>query len=402
MAILNQDKFDLKLLELVNQERSGRGISKLTLSQSLDTAADDHSIRMLEGDFVSHQDPLTGSGAKDRIDAAGYRGGSTWGENIAAGQSTPEAVFQAWMNSSGHRANILNPNYTHMGLGYSFLANDPGQVRYSHYWTQVFGAGASPGAYVTETDGSSPTVQGTAGNDVLVGDLNKNSFHGLAGNDLLRGGAGDDYLDGNSGNDFLNGGNGNDLLEGGAGSDTLNGQGNSDEILGQGGNDLLSGGAGNDTLIGGAGSDILNGQDNSDEILGQGGNDLLSGGAGNDILSGGAGSDTLNGGAGRDTLIGGAGRDVLVGGAGNDEFTGGGSNDTFIFEDGNGANTVLDFAAAEVIDLSGISGITDVADLFNSHITSVGGNAVIDDLSGTTVALNSFDVNDLSAANFVF
>ena len=51
------------------------------------------------------------------------------GENIAMGQSTPEQVVKAWMNSSGHRANILNKNYTHIGVGY---------VKDGHYWTQMF------------------------------------------------------------------------------------------------------------------------------------------------------------------------------------------------------------------------------------------------------------------------
>jgi hypothetical protein len=61
------------------------------------------------------------------------------GENIAAGQTTPEQVVQGWINSPGHRANMLSNNYTEIGIGYEFLANDTGSVNYNHYWAQVFG-----------------------------------------------------------------------------------------------------------------------------------------------------------------------------------------------------------------------------------------------------------------------
>ena len=54
----------------------------------------------------------------------------TWGENIAAGYASPEAVMSGWMNRSGHRANILNCNYTEIGVGYAYVADDPGTVQY--------------------------------------------------------------------------------------------------------------------------------------------------------------------------------------------------------------------------------------------------------------------------------
>ncbi|UBF24763.1 CAP domain-containing protein [Kovacikia minuta CCNUW1] len=63
------------------------------------------------------------------------------GENIAAGYSTPEQVVQGWINSPGHRANLLNPSYTELGIGYYYLANDTGSVNYKSYWTQDFGSG---------------------------------------------------------------------------------------------------------------------------------------------------------------------------------------------------------------------------------------------------------------------
>ena len=58
-------------------------------------------------------------------------------ENIAAGYTTPEAVVEDWMNSDGHRDNILNCNLQEIGVGHYYLANDSGSVNYHHYWTQI-------------------------------------------------------------------------------------------------------------------------------------------------------------------------------------------------------------------------------------------------------------------------
>jgi Ca2+-binding RTX toxin-like protein len=258
MALLNADKFDQRILELVNQERAKRNLKPLSLSQKLDTAADGHSDRMANGDFFAHTDPKDGSSAGTRIERTGYQW-NTWGENIAAGYSTPEAVVQAWMNSSGHRANILNPNFTHLGVGYAYLPNDTGSVNYSHYWTQVFGAGdPNPGTYVAQTDSPTPPgeLKGTNANDNLTGDSSAQTLYGYAGNDTLRGQ------------------DGNDTIFAGAGSD---------RVYGDGGNDTLFGGSGKDTLIGGDGKDILVGIAAS-QSTGKGEIDTLTGGLGADTF----------------------------------------------------------------------------------------------------------------------
>lgn len=136
----NTDSFDFQVLQLVNAERAKSGLNPLTLNEKLDVAADRYSERMALGDFFSHSDPYDGSSIGTRVAQTGYRYTSV-GENLAYGQTTPEAVVQAWMNSPGHRKNILNPKYTHMGLGYFYLNPDGGNIRGQHYWTQVFGAG---------------------------------------------------------------------------------------------------------------------------------------------------------------------------------------------------------------------------------------------------------------------
>lgn len=260
MAILERDAFDARVLELVNQQRTQRGLRALTLSQELDTAADRYSQDMAVNNYFSHTG-RDGSNPGDRIARTGYEG-NTWGENIAAGYDTAEAVVNGWMNSSGHRANILNGNFTHMGLGYAF--NNGSQ--YGRYWTQVFGAGDSnPGVYVAETNSPSPsptlvTIQGTAGNDVLTGNNLDNTISGDRGNDTLSGqggndklyaGSGNDSVSGGDGNDQLNGGTGNDQLDGGNGNDRLIGvyAGDSSPLVGKGEVDRLTGAAGSDTLV---------------------------------------------------------------------------------------------------------------------------------------------------------
>jgi len=81
--------------------------------------------------FFSHTGK-DGSSLASRISATGYQF-SAAAENIAAGPSTPEQVVSSWMNSSGHRANILNPNLKEIGISYYFLADDTGSVNFNHY-----------------------------------------------------------------------------------------------------------------------------------------------------------------------------------------------------------------------------------------------------------------------------
>ena len=122
------------LLTLINQERKSRGIPALTMNDKLSTAAVNHSQDMACNDFLGHSGS-DGSNPGDRITAAGYDF-STWGENVAAGYTSPASVVNAWMSSSGHRANILNPAFTEIGLGYSFNNTS----YYGHYWTTNFGS----------------------------------------------------------------------------------------------------------------------------------------------------------------------------------------------------------------------------------------------------------------------
>ncbi|NML52680.1 CAP domain-containing protein [Streptomyces sp. R302] len=119
-----------QVLSLVNAERAKAGCGPLTANATLARAAQGHSDDMAARDFFDHTNP-DGADPGDRVTAAGYPW-STYGENIAMGQRTPEQVMEAWMNSPGHRANILNCDFKELGVG---IHDDGGP-----YWTQVFGA----------------------------------------------------------------------------------------------------------------------------------------------------------------------------------------------------------------------------------------------------------------------
>ncbi|MGP4101121.1 CAP domain-containing protein [Nonomuraea sp. KM90] len=122
-----------EVVRLTNAERAKGGCQPLKHDAQLNAAARGHSADMAAKNYFSH-DSQDGRSFMDRIRAAGFTGGSGWAENIAAGQTSPASVVQAWMNSSGHRANIMNCKYTLIGVGAA--KNSSGKI----YWTQDFAA----------------------------------------------------------------------------------------------------------------------------------------------------------------------------------------------------------------------------------------------------------------------
>lgn len=122
-----------QVLALVNAERAKQGCAPVRDNQRLDTAARLHSEDMAANDYFSHTSQ-DGRDPGDRIAAAGYAW-STYGENIARGQQTAADVMNGWMNSPGHRANILNCAFNDMGMGIHDGVGGP-------WWTQAFGSGS--------------------------------------------------------------------------------------------------------------------------------------------------------------------------------------------------------------------------------------------------------------------
>jgi hypothetical protein len=240
-------------------------------------------------------------------------------------------------------------------------------------------------------------LNGSFGDDDLVGTLFADILRGQDGHDRLRGEAGDDVVEGENANDVLHGGSGNDILRGGAGNDQLFGEAGSDQLFGDVGNDRLDGGFGIDRLTGGLGGDTyfvdhaadrvvesgadtdaviarthyalsasapveilravsaaattamnLTGSSTANAVTGNNGVNLLRGLAGNDVLQGLGGNDVLTGGLGRDTLNGGLGADRFDFDAVAESPRGGG-RDTVVFQRTQG----------DRIDLSTIDADTD-------------------------------------------
>lgn len=119
--------FEQEVVELTNVEREKYQLQPLQVDGTLSKVAREKSKDMRVNRYFDHQSPVYGS-PFDMMQQFGvtYR---TAGENIAMGQRSPQEVVQAWMNSEGHRANILNPNFTHIGVGFDENGN---------YWTQQF------------------------------------------------------------------------------------------------------------------------------------------------------------------------------------------------------------------------------------------------------------------------
>lgn len=119
--------YEQEVIRLVNEIRVQNGLKPLTYDWELGRVARYKSQDMKDKRYFSHTSPTYGTPFQ-MMKSFGITYRSA-GENIAMGQATPKAVVDAWMNSSGHRANILNASYTHIGVGY---------VASGKYWTQMF------------------------------------------------------------------------------------------------------------------------------------------------------------------------------------------------------------------------------------------------------------------------
>ena len=162
------DSFFSDLLILTNQARQARGLNSLTFSYQLGQAAQSYAEEMATQNFFSHTGK-NGSTLGSRIGATGYQY-SAAGENLAAGQSTALSVFQGWMNSEGHRANILNDRFTEVGFG---LFDSTGSSDYGLYWVQKFGkpqsGGSQTGPYIPTSCGTAATTASASAKQTVAG-----------------------------------------------------------------------------------------------------------------------------------------------------------------------------------------------------------------------------------------
>ncbi len=367
-----------QMLELINAERAANGLNPVQLELRLNDSAEDHSTWMLNQDVFSHTG-VNGTSAGDRMANAGFEftGSWRWSENIAWQSERGDPgleddvidLHNALMNSPGHRANILDPNVTVIGIGIE-LGEFNGYT--AVMVTQNF---ALTSADLQLDDASSPPNQE---DPVVVEDVPTN------GDDTI-------ILDSPA------------LVRVLRGNDTVTGSSGDDTVFGGNGRDVVNGGDGNDELIGGAGGDALLGEAGDDILRGLSGPDTLEGGAGEDTLLGGDGFDFLDGGSDNDTLFGGLSRDTLDGGEGNDRLSGGFGKDTFVFSEGT--DRVIDFNKADIedfVDLSAAVGITSYADLVANHTEVKNGHLRITDDADNTLILLRTDMTDVDSSTFLF
>jgi uncharacterized YkwD family protein/spore coat assembly protein SafA len=129
-SIDNVKALENEVIRLVNVERAKYGLPKLTQNWELCRVARYKSQDMINKHYFAHNSPTYGSPFR-MMESFGFKF-SAAGENIAMGQRTPAEVMRAWMNSPGHRANILSKNYSQIGVGVAKSSNG------TMYWTQMF------------------------------------------------------------------------------------------------------------------------------------------------------------------------------------------------------------------------------------------------------------------------
>lgn len=190
------------------------------------------------------------------------------------------------------------------------------------------------------------------------------------------------------------------VVNGSSGNNELVGSDATDVVYGREGNDTLAGGLGNDFIFGNAGEDVLRGDLNERSPGGnEGGNDIIYGGTGNDQIGGKAGNDKLYGDEGNDQIWGDAGDDLLRGGLGNDTLVGDNfsdneGKDTFVLSLGEGTDTILDFRINR--DFIGLSGLT----FGQVSITQNNSDALIGFNDDTLAILTGVSASALTAASF--
>ena len=155
---------ELAFVQLLNEYRVQNGLQPLLISDMISEACDRHGSDMGKYKFFDHYTQASdwfakGASPWDRMAASGYTYNTYKGENIAAGYSTAEAVFQGWKNSSGHNANMLNGNFKVLGVSLVVVVGSP----YLSYWTTDFGGyvdstAHSVGSIPTTTTTNAPTT----------------------------------------------------------------------------------------------------------------------------------------------------------------------------------------------------------------------------------------------------
>ncbi|MEZ5806656.1 MAG: M10 family metallopeptidase C-terminal domain-containing protein [Zhengella sp.] len=351
-------------------------------------------------------DTLTGGAGIDTLSYAGSASGVTVtlnSQTAATGGDAQGDTSSGFENLTGSALSDSltgddGDNVIEGGAGADTLTGGGGADTLSYAGSgaavdvRLYGAGeaiVSGGDAAGDTATGFENVTGSALSDTLTGDWRANVIDGGAGDDTILDGGGNDTLSGGggAGNDTIEGGRGADTLDGGGGTDTLSYAGSSAAV---------------DVRLYGYSKIFASGGDaEGDTAIGF---ENLTGSAHGDTLTGDWRANVIDGGDGDDTIIDGGGNDTLIGGAGNDVLSGGAGDDLFVFAEGFGQDRITDFdasSAGERIDLSGVSAITDFADL-QGMMSQSGTDVLIDAGGGDTITLAHVALADLDASDFVF
>jgi hypothetical protein len=152
------DSEEQAFIDLINQYRADNNLGPLLIDPSLQNASEWMSTDLGEKAYFSHTDSK-GRDPWDRMCDFGYCYNTWKGENIAAGYSTGQSVFQGWHDSPGHNANMLGSHYTVMGLARVYVQGSP----YGYYWTNDFGGYTAPGSSPPPGPTMTPTATPHAG-----------------------------------------------------------------------------------------------------------------------------------------------------------------------------------------------------------------------------------------------
>ena len=403
----NENIWDI--LRIVNKEREDRNLSPLTLAQGL---MDGSSIRAKESEeYFSHTRP-DGTSCFTAL----KKSYSYTGENLAAGNDTPQKTMNQWMNSEGHRANILTDGFKKLGVGYYYDSNS----YYKYYWVQMFAGSLNDvetistgkiletemileGASIANNtakdaepitnDKSDVTISGSADNDSITSEGDNVSINGGDGNDTITVKQTSTYnwdtrawedtyhdkatINGGKGEDVITNYNDNALIDGGAGFDRIFNHGDSATVQVESGNNLVVNGE--FFAKGGTNIKIIGGKGN-DTITNSGSNSILDGGAGNDFIYNGYYyyeswntfyDDSYNK---EHNDKAGSSNTTISGGAGNDFIKNRGDNILFRYSADDGNDLIEGFNSTSTLSIANSTYSTKKD--FNDIIVTVGDNKI--------------------------
>ena len=261
-----------------------------------------------------------------------------------------EAALVNFNVSSSWYGENFSTIYTNEKIDFDYKFYNKVQIRWRKHKTWY---GKS---YWRKYDHHETEVQGTAGNDLLIGNWWEENFYGKDGDDEIfgnndddniLGGEGNDIIYGNNGKDVINAGDGHNKIYGGQDGDQIvAGEGN-DTIFGQWGNDVIDAGEGDNYVDAGSGNDRVSVGDGSNIIIGGDGSDVIVAGDGDNIIKAGRGDDSVTVGDGSNLIEAGEGADIIVAGNG-DNFIDAGAGDDEITV-GNGDNVILAGTGDDVV-----------------------------------------------------